>query len=88
MFLLWYAFEMRSFRDRYPPPWRPEQMTAGFRVVASNGMTLVYIYAEDNWATTNSLKMSWAEARALAVAIARLPDKDKRPGRRKPEDLR
>ena len=73
---------MDSFRDRYPPPWRPERMAGGYQVIASNGMVLVYIYAEDNWATTNNFKMSWAEARALAVAVAKLPDSLAKPGRK------
>ena len=57
-------------------------MAGGYQVIASNGMVLVYIYAEDNWATTNNFKMSWAEARALAVAVAKLPDSLAKPGRK------
>ena len=44
------------------------------KTVASNGMSLLYIYAEEGWALTNSNKLSFPEARALAIAIAKLPE--------------
>ena len=52
----------------------PEKTPSGYRVVASNGMSLLYIYAEEGWALTNSNKLSFPEARALAIAIAKLPE--------------
>ena len=71
---------MASFRERYPPPWRIERTPSGYRVVASNDMSLLYIYAEEGWALTNSNRLSFPEARALATAIAKLPDSFEKPG--------
>jgi hypothetical protein len=35
-------------------------MTAAvYQIVASNGMVLACIYAEDDWTTTSSSKLSW-----------------------------
>jgi hypothetical protein len=34
-----------SFRDRYPPPWRVDELSSGYRVVSANGFTLAWIYS-------------------------------------------
>ena len=43
-------WEMESFRERYPPPWRIERTRSGYRVAANNDTSLPYIYAEEGWA--------------------------------------
>ena len=63
-----------SFRERYPPPWRVEEMAGGFSVVAANGITIAWIYSVDDGvqraASPNSLRH--VEALALAKAIVGL----------------
>ena len=65
----------RPIRERFPPPWRIEELPAGFRIVDTNGPALAYVYASDGRAqTTMSVALTPSEALALAAAIARLPD--------------
>jgi hypothetical protein len=50
---------MRSFRERYPPPWSVEDIPGGFKVVSSNGFALAYLYALEGFtwsASPNTLK--------------------------------
>lgn len=64
-----------SIRERYPPPWRVEQIPGGFRVVASNCVPVAYVYGlagHARSAAPNSLTP--AEALAIAQAISRLAD--------------
>ena len=39
----------RPIRERFPPPWRIEELPAGFRIVDTNGTALAYVYASDGW---------------------------------------
>lgn len=67
----------KSIRERYPPPWDIEEIPAGFRVRAANGMPLVYIYAPDE-ATLKAISstgLTRSEALAIARAIVRLAEK-------------
>ncbi|MCL4743788.1 MAG: hypothetical protein KJZ83_00085 [Burkholderiaceae bacterium] len=63
-----------SIRDRYPGPWRVEEIPApGYRVVSANGVVMGYFYAESKGQTIQQLTME--EARAVAKAFASLvPD--------------
>lgn len=62
-----------SFRERYPPPWRVEELSAGWRVVSSNGFTLAWIYSLDGIArSADPLKLTHREAQAMAMAIVAL----------------
>ena len=62
-----------SFRDRYPPPWRIDQLESGYRVVSSNGVTLAWIYSADGITrSADPHKLTHAEALAMANAIAAL----------------
>lgn len=64
---------MPSFRERYPPPWRADEIAGGYRVVSSNGFTVAWIYSLDGIArSADPLKLTHAEARAMAQAIVRL----------------
>ena len=65
----------RSIRDRFPAPWTVEEMPAGFRVCAANGVALAYVYAapQAQLGTLTPQGLSPAEARAMAQAIAALP---------------
>jgi len=64
---------MPSFRERYPPPWRVEELSSGWRVVSANGFTLAWIYSVDGIArSADPLKLTHAEAKAMAQAIAKL----------------
>jgi hypothetical protein len=64
-----------SFRDRYPPPWSVVETPSGFKIVSSNGFTLVYVYALDGIARSASpLSLSSGEALAIARAICQLAE--------------
>lgn len=64
-----------SFRDRHPAPWRVEPIEgSGFKVVDKGGLALAYVYAQDDGRTGSHGRLSLAEAKALADAIARLPE--------------
>jgi hypothetical protein len=66
----------RSIRERFPPPWRVEQIPGGFpggyRVTDAHGRPLAYVYGGARSALPGALTP--AEALALARAIARLPE--------------
>ena len=65
----------RPIRERFPSPWRIEELPASYRIVDKNGTPLAYVYASDGPAqTTMSTALTPSEARALATAITRLPD--------------
>ena len=62
-------------RERFPPPWRIEELPAGYRIVDKNGTTLAYVYASDGRAqTTVSVALTHSEAHSLAAAITHLPN--------------
>jgi hypothetical protein len=66
----------RPIRERFPPPWRLEQLLpGGYRVTDAHGTPLVYVYAVEGGARSalpHSLTPS--EAQAIATAIIRLPE--------------
>jgi hypothetical protein len=65
----------RSIRDRFPPPWRLEDVPGGYRVTDGHGRPLAYVYGVDGGARSALPEaLTRAEARALAAAIARLPE--------------
>jgi hypothetical protein len=65
----------RSIRERFPPPWRVEQMPGGYRVTDAHGRPLAYVYGVDGGARSALPEaLAPAEALALARAIARLPE--------------
>jgi hypothetical protein len=67
--------ELRLIRERFPPPWRVEQVPGGYRVTDAQVTPLVYVYAVDGGARSAVPDaLTHAEAYALARAIARLPE--------------
>jgi hypothetical protein len=67
--------EPRSIRERFPPPWRLEEIPGGYRVTDAPGRPLAYIYGVDGSARSALPDaLTRAEALALALAIARLPE--------------
>jgi hypothetical protein len=65
----------RSIRDRFPPPWRLEDVPGGYRVTDVHGRPLAYVYGVDGSARAALPDaLTPAEAHAIATAIARLPD--------------
>jgi hypothetical protein len=72
----------RSIRDRFPPPWRLEDVPGGYRVTDAHGRPLASVYSVDGGARAALPDgLTPAEARAIATAIARLPDIMRRPSR-------
>lgn len=74
---------MLSIRERYPAPWRPDEITHGWRVIAANNVVVAYVYVHDGTSPITPSRsgsdkifgyVSRAEARAIAHAIALLPD--------------
>ena len=62
-----------TFRERYPPPWRVDELSSGYRVVSSNGYTLAWIYsAEGIERSADPERLTHREARTMAEAIAAL----------------
>jgi hypothetical protein len=67
--------EPRSIRERFPPPWRLENVPGGYRVTDAHGRPLAYVYGVDGSARAALPDaLTSAEARAIATAIARLPE--------------
>jgi hypothetical protein len=67
--------EPRPIRERFPPPWRVEQIPGGYRVTDAHGRPLAYVYGVDDSARSALPgALTPAEALALARAIARLPE--------------
>jgi hypothetical protein len=65
----------RSIRERFPPPWRLEDVPGGFRVTDAHGRPLAYVYGVDGGAQSALPgALTTAEALALARAIERLPE--------------
>lgn len=66
---------LTTFRDRYPPPWHVEAIPGGFKIMSANGFAIAYIYALEGHARSASPNtLTVPEARAIAHAIARLPN--------------
>lgn len=71
-------------RLRYPPPWRAVEIPGGWSVVSSNNVAVAYVYAFDKTLPLGAASgtsstgvvnyVSRAEAKAIAHAIAALPD--------------
>ena len=59
-----------SFRERYPPPWRVDEMPGGFSVVAANGIRIVWIYSVDDGVQRSASPHSLSHVEALALAKA------------------
>ena len=65
----------KSIRDRFAAPWAVEEIEAAFRVLDKNGAVLAYVYATDELTRSSmSMALTAAEARAIAQAIAHLPE--------------
>lgn len=70
-----------SFRDRYPGPYHVEETDSGFAVHDCGGTLLAVIYCSHlpkDWTIGLSIRLSRAEGRALAGAIAGLGGKKKK----------
>ncbi len=70
-----------SFRDRYPGPYMVEETDGGFAVRDRGGTLLAAIYTTHlprEWTIGLSVRLSRAEGRALAGAIAALGGKKKK----------
>src|SRR5918992_465068 len=66
---------IRSLRERFPPPWRLEEVPGGYRVTDVHGRPLAYVYGVDGSARAALPDaLTPAEAHAIATAITRLPD--------------
>lgn len=66
--------KVKSFRERYPGPYKVEPIPApGFRVVSANGVPLGYFYAARKGLPGPQLTLE--EALAAAKAFAALGDK-------------
>jgi hypothetical protein len=62
-----------TFGYRYPPPWRVDELSSGYRVVSSNGFTLAWIYsAEGIERSADPENLTHGDALAMAHAIAAL----------------
>ena len=59
-----------SFRERYPPPWRVEEMPGEFSVVAANGITIAWIYSVHDGVQRAASPHSLRHVEALALAKA------------------
>jgi hypothetical protein len=60
---------------RFPPPWSIEERQESFIVKDATGLTLAYVYFEDEPQRAMSMRrISRDEARRIAVNFAKLPD--------------
>jgi hypothetical protein len=58
----------RSIRERFPPPWRLEDVPGGYRVTDAHGRPLAYVYGVDGGARS-------ALPGALTPAEVRFPSR-------------
>jgi len=63
---------MRTFRDRFPPPWHVDEIPGGFAVVSANGVRLAYVYVR---AAESERGLTRGEALALAGVVVGLSQK-------------
>lgn len=67
------ATDSEAVRERYPSPWRVDELSSGYRVVSSNGFTLAWIYSADGFGrSADPHKLTHHEALTMARAIAML----------------
>jgi|ERR1700733_11698592 hypothetical protein len=60
---------------RFPSPWHADPMPGGYVVRDANRQAPAYIYSRENEAEARHAKMlTMAEARRIAINIARLPE--------------
>jgi hypothetical protein len=65
---------------RFPPPWAVEETDACFIVKDRAGMSLAYVYFEDEPGRRAAAKLlTRDEARRIAANIAKLPELSVRP---------
>lgn len=67
----------KTIRERFPPPWRIVETDGNYCVMSSNGKRLAYVYGHSDF-HVGALegKVSFSEARAIAMAIAKMGDGD------------
>lgn len=60
---------------RFPPPWRLVELDAAFRIEDANGFPVAFVYFERNDERRAAMidRMTYDEARRIAVNVARLP---------------
>lgn len=71
----------KSIRERFPPPWKVEHESWGYRIVSSNDAVMARVYVWDDF-KRNGLRglhgtvgyVEPEEGLAIANAIAALPD--------------
>ena len=64
-----------SFARRFPPPWIAEETDACFIVKDHGGLSLAYVYFEEEPGRRAPAKLlTRDEARRIAANIAKLPD--------------
>lgn len=62
-------------RERYPPPWRVDEIDGGYRVMSSNDFCVAWIYSRDAWHRgARPERLMHNEALAIARAISKLGD--------------
>jgi hypothetical protein len=60
---------------RFPPPWTPEALDGGFKIVDGNKQTIAYVYGHADPRDAQIAKaLTLDEARCIAANIAKLPD--------------
>jgi len=63
---------------RFPPPWTVEETDACFVVKDHAGMSLAYVYFEDEAGRRAAAKLlTRDEARRIAANVAKLPEPDR-----------
>ncbi len=59
---------------RFPPPWPVIRTKGGFLIAAATGQPLSCVYGDDRPQGVGSRALTVAEARRIALGIARLPE--------------
>lgn len=63
-----------SIREKFPPPWRVRETPGGYGVEDSTGRNLLHVYGDEGLRRSVMGLLTRAEARSIAMAIARLPN--------------